>query len=67
MFGLTGQVDPGVLERLYQQSSGPNGDVLARRRQSQAADQQEDARATLAGRIHAEDGHPPGVAVLLST
>jgi len=43
--GLTGQVDPGVIERLYQQSIGPNGEVLARRRQSKAADQQEDAAA----------------------
>lgn len=41
--GLTGQVDPGVIERLYQQNIGPNGEVLARRRQSKAADQREDA------------------------
>ena len=41
--GLTGQVDPGVIERLYQHNIGPNGEVLARRRQSKAADQGEDA------------------------
>ena len=42
--GLTGQVDPGVIERLYQQNIGPSGEVLARRRrQSKAADQREDA------------------------
>ena len=40
--GLTGQVDPGMIERLYQQNIGPNAEVLARRRQSKAADQRED-------------------------
>jgi hypothetical protein len=38
-----GQVDPGVIERLYQQDIGPNGEVLAGRRQSKAADEREDA------------------------
>jgi TrwC relaxase len=40
--GLTGQVDPRMIERLYQQNIGPSGEVLARRRQSKAADQRED-------------------------
>jgi conjugative relaxase-like TrwC/TraI family protein len=41
--GLTGQVDPAVIERLYRQNIGFSGEVLARRRQSKAAAQREDA------------------------
>ena len=41
--GLAGQVDPGVIERLYQHNIGPSGEVLARHRQSKATDQREDA------------------------
>ena len=41
--GLTGQVDPGVIERLYQHNIGPGGEVLAGHRQPKAAGQREDA------------------------
>src|SRR5579875_645087 len=41
--GLSGRVDPGVIERLYQQSTGPGGHVLASRRPSRAAGRREDA------------------------
>jgi TrwC relaxase len=41
--GLTGQVDPGVIERLYQHDIGPGGEVLAGHRQPKAAGQREDA------------------------
>ena len=39
--GLNGQVDPDVIERLYQESIGPGGELLVRRRQSKAADKRE--------------------------
>jgi hypothetical protein len=35
--GLAGQVDPAVLNRLYQQNIGPGGELLARRRQPKVA------------------------------
>ena len=38
--GLNGQVDPDVIERLYQESIGPGGELLVRRR-SKAADKRE--------------------------
>ena len=41
--GLNGQVDPGVIERLYQENIGPGGELLVRRRQSKAADERETA------------------------
>ena len=41
--GLSGQVDPGVIERLYQERIGPGGELLVRRRQSKAAGQREQA------------------------
>jgi hypothetical protein len=37
VLGLTGMVDPHVIERLYQESIGPGGELLVRRRQSKAA------------------------------
>ena len=41
--GLAGQVDPSVIGRLYQHGIGPAGELLARRRRSEAADEREAA------------------------
>ena len=41
--GLTGQVDPAVIGRLYQHNIGPGGEHLVKRRQSRAAGEREDA------------------------
>ena len=41
--GLSGQVDPGVIGRLYQQNIGPGGEFLVKRRQSKAAGDREAA------------------------
>jgi hypothetical protein len=41
--GLTGQVDPAVIGRLYQHNIGPGGQVLVKRRQSGAAEEREAA------------------------
>jgi conjugative relaxase-like TrwC/TraI family protein len=41
--GLSGQVDPAVIGRLYQQNIGPGGELLVKRRQSKAADEREEA------------------------
>ena len=41
--GLTGQVDPAVISRLYQHNIGPGGELLVNRRQSRAADEREAA------------------------
>ena len=41
--GLGGLVDPDVIERLYQENTGPGGELLVKRRQSKAADQREQA------------------------
>jgi hypothetical protein len=41
--GLSGQVDPAVIGRLYQQNIGPGGELLVNRRQSKAADEREEA------------------------
>ena len=41
--GLTGQVDPDVIGRLYQESIGPGGELLVKRRQSKAARKREQA------------------------
>jgi conjugative relaxase-like TrwC/TraI family protein len=41
--GLSGQVDPDVIERLYQESIGPGGELLAKRRQSKKAQDREAA------------------------
>ena len=40
--GLNGQVDPDVIERLYQESIGPGGELLVKRRQSKAAAKREE-------------------------
>jgi len=41
--GLSGQVDPGVIGRLYQQNIGPGGELLVNRRQSKAVAEREQA------------------------
>jgi hypothetical protein len=41
--GLTGQVDPAVIARLYQHNIGPGGELLVTRRQSRAAEEREAA------------------------
>ena len=41
--GLTGQVDPEAIGRLYQENIGPGGELLVKRRQSKAADEREEA------------------------
>jgi hypothetical protein len=41
--GLTGQVDPAVIGRLYQHNIGPGGELLVKRRQSLAVGEREDA------------------------
>jgi hypothetical protein len=41
--GLAGQVDPKVIERLYQENIGPGGELLVKHRQSKAADEREEA------------------------
>jgi conjugative relaxase-like TrwC/TraI family protein len=51
--GLSGQVDPGVIGRLYQQNIGPGGELLVKRRPSKSAAKREQA-AVAAHRA----GHP---------
>ncbi len=41
--GLAGQVDPDVIGRLYQENTGPSGELLVKRRQSKKADERETA------------------------
>ena len=41
--GLSGQVDPGVIGRLYQHNIGPAGELLVKRRLSKAASEREAA------------------------
>jgi hypothetical protein len=41
--GLSGQVDPEVIGRLYQQGTGPGGEQLVRQRQSKASREREEA------------------------
>ena len=55
VLGLAGMVDPDVIERLYQESIGPGGELLVRRRQSKAADKREEQAiaAYLAGHSYA--------------
>jgi len=43
--GLSGQVAPDVIARLYQRNIGAGGELLVKRRQSKAADQREQAAA----------------------
>ena len=59
--GLTGQVDPDVIGRLYQENIGPGGELLVKRRQSKAADDRE--TAAVAGYLAA---HPYASAVELA-
>ena len=44
--GLSGQVDPGVIERLYQENTDPGGELLVKRRQSKATGERETAAVT---------------------
>ena len=44
--GLTGQVDPAVIARLYQHDIGPGGELLVKHRQSKAAGEREQAAVT---------------------
>jgi conjugative relaxase-like TrwC/TraI family protein len=55
VLGLAGMVDPDVIERLYQENTGPDGELLVRRRPSKAADKQEEqaVAAYLAGHPYA--------------
>ena len=39
--GLSGQVDPGVIGRLYQENIAPGGELLVKRRPSKKADERE--------------------------
>jgi hypothetical protein len=41
--GLSGQVDPSVIGRLYQHNIGPGGELLVARRRSRAAGEREEA------------------------
>ena len=41
--GLSGQVDPDVIEHLYQENIGPGGELLVKRRQSKKAQEREAA------------------------
>ena len=41
--GLTGQVDPGVLERLFMKGIGPGGEILAAKRHRKDAAEREEA------------------------
>src|SRR5215475_197502 len=44
--GLSGQVDPNVIGRLYQHGIGPGGELLVTRRQSKSAAEPEQAAVT---------------------
>ena len=44
--GLSGQVDPDVIGRLYQRNIGQGGELLVKRRQSKAAEDREQAAVT---------------------
>ena len=41
--GLDGEVDPGVIERLYQKGIGPDGEMLLRPRAAKSVQEREDA------------------------
>ena len=41
--GLSGVVDPDIIERLYQENTGPGGELLVKRRQPKAASDREAA------------------------
>jgi hypothetical protein len=59
--GLTGQVEPGLISRLYQHNIGPDGELLVTRRRSKAAGERE-AAAVAAYRA----AHPYASAVELA-
>jgi conjugative relaxase-like TrwC/TraI family protein len=59
--GLSGQVDPKAIERLYRHNIGPGGELLVNRRQSKAAENRE--AATVAAYLAA---HPYASAVELA-
>ena len=44
--GLSGQVEPKAIERLYQENIGPGGELLVKRRPSKAAEEREQAAVT---------------------
>lgn len=50
VFGLAGVVDPDVIERLYQENTGPAGELLVKRRLSKAASDREAAAVAATGR-----------------
>src|SRR5260370_14350147 len=58
--GLTGQVDPAVIARLYQHNIGPGGELLVTPRQSRAAEERE-AAAYRAPRPYASATEPAQV------
>ncbi|HEX3957467.1 MAG TPA: MobF family relaxase [Trebonia sp.] len=53
--GLSGAVDPDVIEHLYQENTGPGGELLVKRRQSRAVSDREEQAVTayLAGHPYA--------------
>src|SRR5437016_1561362 len=51
--GLSGQVDPNVIGRLYQHNIGPGGELLVKPRQSKAAAEREQVAAYLAAHPYA--------------
>jgi hypothetical protein len=59
--GLSGMVDPDVIERLYQENTGPGGELLIRRRQSKT-DADREAAAVAAFRA----SHPYASATKLA-
>ena len=58
---LAGQVDPDVIERLYQENIGPGGELLVKRRQSKKAGERE--QGAVAAYL---DAHPYASAVELA-
>jgi conjugative relaxase-like TrwC/TraI family protein len=50
--GLNGVVDPDVIERLYQESIGPGGELLVKRRQGKAAQDREAAAVAAYLAVH---------------
>ena len=50
--GLSGVVDPDVIERLYQENTGPGGELLVKRRQSKAASDREAAAVAAYLAVH---------------
>ena len=44
VLGLVGMVDPDVIERLYQENTGPGGELLVRHRQSKPGNKRKSRR-----------------------